>query len=455
MSSELVAGAAPAGAGRGSVRELGALAYPVVLTQLSQTLMMAIDSAMVGRLGATELASTGFGGIWIWTVSCLFMGTATGVQTFVSQDHGAGREARCGRWVWQAAFAVMPAYLLVVLLFGVALGPLLAVLGPSAAMQAATPEYVLARLPGMPAMVGCMLLASFFRGLGDTRTPLYVTLGATALNAGLDWLLIFGHLGFPALGVRGAGIATSVAEWAYLVVILALFLGSRSSLRWHTGPARPARDEIRRYLRTSAPIGGQWVLDMGAFAVFSTLVARMGDAQMAANQALINLLMFSFMLVFGISIACSTLVGRYKGAGDLVAAERSYWNALRLGIGLAGAMSVLFLALPEPLFRIFTDDEAVLSLSGSLMGLAAAFLVVDAVAVVVGGALRGAGDTRWPFLVQTLLAWGLRVPLAWLLGVTLGWGVVGAWSGELIFIWVLGVAFALRFRGGAWKTAAI
>ncbi len=194
---------------------------------------------------------------------------------------------------------------------------------------------------------------------------------------------------------------------------------------------------------------------MSAFALFATLVARMGDVPMAANQALINLLSFTFMLAYGISIACSTLVGRYVGAGDLEAAERSYRTALKLGFGLAAVVATLFVTVPGLLFRIFSDDPAVLALGGPLLLLAAAFQLLDALGIVVGGALRGAGDTRWPFVVQTSLAWGLRVPLVYLFGVTLERGVLGAWFAELIYIWVLGGAFALRFRGGAWKTMRI
>lgn len=455
MSTEIAARPLVAVHPPGGARELFALAYPVVLTQLSQTVMFAVDAAMVGRLGATELASTGFGGIWIWTAICFFMGAATGVQTFVSQEHGAGSERGTARWAWQAAWGLMPLYLVGLVVFVLVLDPLLRLLGPSAAMQALTQDYVLARAIGLPATVPCVILASYFRGLGDTRTPLYVTIGANLLNAGLDWCLIFGNLGFPAWGVAGAGVATSVAEWAYLAVIAFWFLRPVMAARFDTGPVRADRAEIRRFLRTSLPIGGQWVLDMSAFALFTTLVARMGDAQMAANQALINLLSFTFMLVYGISIAASTLVGRYKGAGQLEAAERSYRTALALGLGLAAGMAALYLLIPGPLFRIFTDDAAVLALGTPLLLVAAAFQLLDALGIVVGGALRGAGDTRWPFVVQTSLAWGLRVPLAWLLGVSLGHGVIGAWSAELVYIWVLGATFALRFRGGAWKTARI
>lgn len=455
MSTEIARTAARTTMRPGGVREVALLAYPVVLTQLSQTLMFAVDAAMVGRLGATELGGVGFGGIWIWTVLCFFMGAVSGVQTFVSQEDGALRANTAGRWVWQAMAGVLPMQLASVAVFLWVLPAWLAWLAPSAELQAQCIAYVHGRAFGMPALLGCMTLAAFFRGIGDTRTPLYVTLAGNVVNAALAYGLIFGHFGLPRWGAFGAGIATSVADWVYLVSIGTLFLRPALARRFGTRDVRVEWARVRRYLRTSLPIGGQWVLDMSAFALFATLVARMGDVSMAANQALLNLASFCFMLAYGISISCSTLVGRYIGAGDLGAAERSYHTSLGLALALAAVVAVSFVTIPGPLFRIFTDDPAVLALGGPLLLLAAAFQLLDALGIVAGGALRGAGDTRWPFLVQTGLAWGLRVPLVYLVGVVLAKGVVGAWLAELVYIWVLGGVFALRLRGGAWKGVRI
>lgn len=455
MSTEIVA-RAPADAHlRGGVREVLLLAYPVVLTQLSQTLMFAVDAAMVGRLGATELAAVGFGGIWIWTTLCFFMGTISGVQTFVSQEHGAGRAETSGRWAWQALAGVLPLKFAGVALLLLVLPAWLSWLGPSAGLQASCIEYVHGRAFGMPTDVACFAFAAFFRGIGDTKTPLYGTLIANVVNLGLNYLLIYGSFGFPAWGVFGAGFATSLSQWVYLAFIAACFLRPSLARAYATRDVRIEPARVWRYLRTSAPIGGQWLLDMSAFALFSTIVARMGDAQMAANQALLNLLSFTFMLAYGVSIGCSTLLGRYKGAGDLEAAARSYRSSLVLAAVVAVIVSLAFLLLPEALFRIFTSDPGVLALGPPLLLLATAFQLLDALGIVAGGALRGAGDTRWPFLVQTSLAWGLRVPLVLLFGIVMERGVVGAWVAELVYIWVLGGAFALRFRGGAWKTVRI
>jgi MATE family multidrug resistance protein len=181
----------------------------------------------------------------------------------------------------------------------------------------------------------------------------------------------------------------------------------------------------------------------------------MGDASMAASQAFVVLLSISFMQAIGVAIAASTLVGRYVGARDPEAAERSLRSSLRLASLFCAAIGALFVALPGPLLRVFTDDPSVLALGRPLLLVGALYQVFDALGIVTDGALRGAGDTRWPFLAQLALAWGLFVPLAWLLGVAAGGGLLGAWVGGTVHVAVLAVVLLRRFRSGAWRRIAI
>lgn len=439
----------------GSVREVAILAYPIVLTQMSQTLMHLVDSIFVGRLGAAQLGALGFAGIWIWTVFSFFSGTANGVQTFVSQAHGAGDLRACGRWAWQGLYAVVPTAGLALLAFALLAEPAWRLLPMGDAMRDHALSYVSMRPVGLVGLAVWMVLASFFRGLGDTRTPLLAALVANGCNVVLTYGLVFGRLGLPAWGIAGAGAATSMAEWVGVAILVAAFSRRAVARAYATAPVRPSAPQIRRFLRTGMPIGGQWVLDMVAFAIFTSLVATMGDAAMAATQAMISLLSISFMQAIGIGLAATTLVGRYLGARDPLSAERSWRAALKLALVLAGLVAVLFLVFPDALIRMYVDDPEVLALGRPLLALAAAFQLFDAIQIVLGGALRGAGDTRWPFVVQTLLAWVLRLPLAWLFAVTLGAGVVGAWYAEFTFILALTLALAWRIRSGAWKDVRI
>jgi len=440
---------------RGGVREVVALAFPVVLTQLSATMMGIVDSAMVGRLGPTQLAAVGFSSIWLWTIFSLVYGTATGVQTFVSQADGAGNERACGPWAWQSFYAVFPATALIVLALAPVLTPLLALLGPSPDLQLSAVEYTAARLIGELGLAVTMVLTSFFRGLGDTRTPLYVTLLANAVNAALDYTLIFGEFGFPEWGVRGAGTATAVSSWVGAAVFIALFRRRKIAQRFDTDPVAPSRAAIARFLRTGAPIGGQWCVGMTAFACFTTVVARMGDESMAASQAFVMLLSLSFMQAMGISVAASTLVGRYVGARDPEAVQRTFRSALGVGLALSGAIAVLFVAIPGPLLRIFTDDSDVMALGRPLLLIGALFQIFDLMGIVSEGALRGAGDTRWPFLVQTAFGWGFFVPAAYGVGVMLDGGLTAAWAAGVVYVGALAFVMVRRFRSGAWQRISI
>lgn len=438
----------------GGLRDVGNLAYPVVLTQISVTTTQLVDSAMVGRLGATELAAVGFAGIWMWTVMCFFMGTTSAVQTFVAQHFGARQTGQCGSWLWQGIHVMLPATAAAAVLLYWFAYPLIAWLGPSDDVVPHASAYLSMRAFGNIGLCAAMALASFFRGIGDTRTPLYAMLLANVVNAVLDYGLIFGELGLPAWGVAGAGLATAIAEWIYFAALLLLATRPNLRARYGTHLWRPSRARIRELLRVGVPIGGQWALEMVSFAVFMTLVAHMGDASLAASQAFIVLLAISFMQAIGIGTAVSTLVGQRIGALDPEAADRSFRSGIKLGLGLALCVAVLFVAVPELLLRVFTDDREVLALARPLLVVGAVFQLFDAIAIVSDGALRGAGDTRWPFLVRFGLSWGVFVPLAWWIGIGLGYGLTGAWVGGAIYVGILAACLVWRFQSGAWRGAA-
>jgi MATE family multidrug resistance protein len=440
---------------RGGMREVVMLAYPVIITNLSQTLIHTVDSAMVGRLGATELAAAGYAMIWYWTAVCLFYGAVGGVQTFVSQAHGGRDFKACGAWAWQGMYAVVPLAVAGIALFATGSRFLFAWLGPSVEVQALATDYVRARAFGAPALIAGMTIASFFRGISDTRTPLYAMVIANIVNAVVAYGLIFGRLGMPDMGVAGAGAATAVSDWVQLVVLFLAFRRARVDGEYRTSFVPPDGEAVRRFLRTSMPIGGQWCLEMLSFAFFANLVARMGDLEMAASQAMLVLQHMSFMQVLAVSIAATTLAGRYRGMGDIAAVERSHANALGLAVGAAVGVGILFLSFPELMLRIFTNDAEVVSLGSRLLVIAAVFQTCDAIGVVTSGSLRGAGDTRWPFVVQASLAWGLFLPSAYLFGSILDGGVAGAWMAGALYLGVLGGVLLLRFRRGEWQRIRI
>ena len=439
----------------GSLREVSILAYPVILTQLAGALMGVIDSAMVGRLGATELAGVGFGGIWIWTIFCFFIGAATGIQTFVSQHHGAGEYRLCGGWAWQGFLLLVPLTTLTAALCFFAMESLLDLLAPSDSMRPVASIYMEIRTLGVPGFVIAMVFSAFFRGIGDTRTPLYLSLLANGLNAVLDYGLIFGRLGLPEWGVRGAATATAISEWALAIIILGVFLRRKLRREFGTSTLKISWKEERRLTRVSIPIGGQWTLEMLSFAVFVVFVAQMGDIAMAASQAFLALLSLSYMQASGLGIAVATLVGRYIGAKEFHHVERTFRSGQQLSLILGIAIGLVFLLAPELMIRIFSDDPEVLRLGSSLLLVGAVYQFFDIFSIMADGALHGAGDTRVPFLMRFLLAWGLFLPLAYFLGVHLEGGLNAAWMGGVIYVMLLAFYLIWRFRSGAWRKLQI
>ncbi len=440
---------------RGNAREVAFLALPIVGSQLAHTLTSAVDTAFVGRLGADELAGVGLAGVWIWTGFALFVGTATGVQTFVAQADGGGERECCGGWAWQALLALVPAAALAAFLYGWGLKPLLAVIDLDPALSEVAYDYLLMRLPGEVFAIPAMVIASFYRGIGDAKTPLYLGIATNLLNVVLDWGLIFGHLGLPALGARGAGLATTIAHAFWALGSLTLFLSMPGLRRFGVAWRWPEPGMLRRYLRTAMPIGAQWLVGALSFSGWTAIVASLGAAPMAASQITMILMNLSFMPAYGLSMAVGTLAGRYQGALDPRAVRRSLHNALGLGSVFCILVATALLGAPGLLFRLFTDDVEVLALAREMLAMGSLFLAFDAASIVVSGALRGTGDTRFPFLLESLLSWIVFLPGGWLLGIHWGGGVRGAWLAALVHVVLLCLGVSLRFRSGAWRRVRI
>lgn len=440
----------------GSLREVASLAYPLVLAQISITTMGVVDSVIVGRLGPAALGAVGLGGMWVWTLTSFFVGTSMGVQTFVAQSHGRGESRQCGDWSWQGLASTVPLAAIAALLLFVSAGWIVhSILMPSETIAPLATGYMRTRSLGLVGITAAVSISSFFRGIGDVRTPLYATLVANVANLVLDLGLVFGLYGLPRLGVVGAGLATSISEWIYLAIVLFAFLRPGLARHFGTRPRRPQWPRIARLWRTGIPIGGQWVLEMLSFALFTTLVARMGDAPMAASHAFVQLLSLSFMQASGISTAAATLVGRAIGAGAPDVVTRSLRSSLGLGGLLGLGIALLFITIPDQLVGLFSTDPAVLALGRPLLRIGAAYQFLDAIGIVVDGALRGAGDTRWPFVVRCALSWLVFLPCAYVLAFPLNLGLTGAWLGGLAHISILTIFLLLRFRSGAWRRIEI
>jgi len=294
----------------------------------------------------------------------------------------------------------------------------------------------------------------YLQAFGLVKAVTIAVVSANLINAAVNWVLVFGHLGFPAMGAEGSGWATCASR-IYMASCLIGYLLIHD-YRQQTGlrdiSLRPDAARIRRLIALGLPAATQMALECGVFATATALAGRLEPVALAAHQIALNLASFTFMVPLGISSAGAVRVGQALGRRDVNAAERSGWTALFLGAIFMMGAGTGFIVFPSALFRLFTPDQAVIATGSALLLVAAVFQLFDGVQVVATGVgvLRGSGDTRTPLLSNLVGHWVLGLPVGYALCFRWGWGVVGLWVGlciglvavAVVLLWV----WALRVR---------
>lgn len=422
---------------------------------VSQTVMWTVDSVMVGRVGKVELAAVGLGGLMVITLYAFFMGLSYSLSTFVAQNFGAGKYSRCGAMLSQGAYLAVASG--VVLLLVRQLNPYtIDLLGPAPEVRVLAVSYTDIRMLSAPFFILHYFYSNFFRGIGNMRTPMKVAIVANLLNIVLDYFFIFGKGPFPQLGVEGAGWATSAANVVFAVLLAYIAMRRPYRERYETYKHwKLDLPAVRGLLTVGIPIGVHYFLDIGSFLVFSAYVGRMGTDELAANQIIIQILALSFMPCHGFSVAATTLMGQYIGAGQPAIAKKSAYKTIRLGLTFAGLLALMYVLFSGGLVRMFNDDPRVVWYGKRLILLAAVFQFFDALQMVTSGALRGAGDTRFPMMLALSGGWLLFLPLAYVCGTILDGGVVGAWIGGVVYVVILGVGMFIRLRTDRWQRIQI
>jgi MATE family, multidrug efflux pump len=399
------------------------LALPVVIIQVGIMSMGVVDTIMVGHLSPQALAAVVLGNLYFFVPSVFGMGTLMVLDPVVAQAVGAGDAPSVARGVQR----------------GVILAGLLSI--PSAILLVAA-EPILALLH-QPADV-VPLAASYSIRLAPGVLPFFLFI---VLRQSLQ-ILIYGRLGFPALGVAGSAWATTLSRWLLCLGLLAF---AWRTLVPHLRPLRPEIWQpapLGRMLRLGTPIGGQFVLEFGAFALVALMMGWLGTRQMAGHQVAINLASLTFMVPLGVADAASILVGRAVGRGDPQGARGSARAALVCAAAFMSCTGALFLSLPTPLARIYTSDLDVLAVASALIPIAGVFQVFDGLQTVGGGILRGLGHTRTPMVVNLLGYWALGLPVSVLLGFVLHLGPAGLWWGLVLGLGVVATFLLVRVRTG-------
>ena len=437
-------------------REILSLAAPTILTMLSHTLMWTVDTAFLGHVSSLALASAGLGGMIVWTAYTAFNGLSRVTATFVSQANGRGDDRAVGDYTWQGIYLCVVTGALL-MMFGDYSHTVLGWTGNSPEIQAETYVYIRLRTISAIGTQLVMCLTGFYTGRKDMRKPMYAGIAANIVNGVLDYLLIFGHGPFPALGLRGAAIATSISVFVNAGILVGLFLG-RAEFRARYGahlPRIPSISKVLDMTRVGIPASVGDFIDMFGFTVFSALVGRAGAASLAASQITIQLLSFSFMPLWGLTVAATVLVGNRIGEGNPDRAERygneAYIVCLYYTLVLAGIIALF----GRHLFHIFTPDAEVLALAAGLTVAAAIFQIFDGLRMIGLGILQGAGDTRFPMWLAFAVLLCFFVPLTYYVVEVREGGVIHAWfAGCLSYMLMAGGTF-YRYRRGHWRSMNI
>jgi MATE family multidrug resistance protein len=431
----------------GELRAMIALAVPVVLSELGWMAQGVVDNIMVGRLGPEAIGAVSIGNA-VYFTPCLFgMGLMLGLDTLVSQAYGRRDHDECHRWlaqsVYLACIVTLPLMLLVWFLseefgrFGVT---------PSVAAPAAGYLRILAWSTLPLLLYGAA--RRYLQGVGQVRVITVTYVLANLLNWGGNWVLIYGKLGFPALGVNGSAISTGVARVAMAVALIG-FAWRYERSRGHPlfrHWAGPQAERLKKLVRIGAPAAGQILLEVGAWNLSTFAAGYLDPVALATHAIALNYASISYMVPLGVSAAAAVSVGHAIGAGDPARARRAGWLALGLGTAFMIVAGIVFFVAPRLLIKLYTSDPRVLMVGPTLLWVAAAFQIFDGIQTVCTGALRGLGETRVPMIANFIGYWILGLPLGLTLCFVLRWGIYGLWIGLTLALVVIGLSLLARWR---------
>ncbi len=439
-------------------RSVLALAWPVLVQQLALSLVQLVDTFLVGHIDSTgnALAGVGLATFIQWTPQAGVFAIAAGTTAVLARDIGSGQPER--------ASATLRNGLLLSLLWGI-LGTVFVFFAADWSMNAmgATGDVLTLgaswlrwAAPGI--LFGSLLFVanSGQQGAGDTRTPMVVMLCVNIVNAIVAYGLIYGSFFLPRLGVRGSGIGFSVSQLIGMALTLAILAKGRAGLKLDWPELRRWDGEImRRILNVGVPSGLEQLQFQFAMLVYTRIISSLGDAALAAHSVAIRIQGLAFMPGMAFQQAATAFTGQALGAGKPELAERATFAAMRFALCMLGAVALLLALFGGPITGAFVSDPAVTSAGRRLLLIFAVAQPAIAIAFTFAGSLRGAGDTSAVMVIFAISPWVMRVTLAYLFAIVLGWGVGGAWIGAVADLWVRAGLTYLRFRRGRWKTIRV
>lgn len=443
---------------RGTLRELLTLAWPMVVSRSTQSVVGLADALMVAPLGAAALAATTTGAINTFSLIILPMGTVFIVQSFAAQFEGRGDLVSARRFAWYGLVlaGIAQALALAALPF---VAPTLGLFGFEARVLELMTGYMSIRLCSTGFIVATEALGNWFGGIGDTHVQMRSSVLTMVANLFLNWVFIGGNLGAPRMGVAGAALASALSTvigTAFMAIAFAL----RSREIGGAGPLRLRMQEFRRVVRFGFPNGINWFMEVSAFTLFlNAVVAHLGTVVLASLNVVLQINSIAFMPAFALSSAGAILVGQAIGRRVPDEVPGLVWLTARVTLLWQGTMGLIYLAFPQVLIAPFAshgaDAEQLLRVGALMLALSVLWQLFDAVGLTVGEALRAAGDTAWCMWARLVAAWVLFVPGSWWVIRHLGGGPATVMLCVVAYLAILALALAWRFRTGAWRRIAL
>ncbi|MDB4958699.1 MAG: Multidrug and toxin extrusion family efflux pump YdhE/NorM [Myxococcales bacterium] len=437
-------------------RTLLALALPMVVARASQSVITFADAIQVRDLGPKAIAATATGGLNVMAFVVLAMGTVFIVQSFVAQLAGRGQREQTTRFAWYGLALAFAAGVVAIVLIPI-VEPLLSFTGYSPGVRDAMAQYMAIRLLSVGAIVGAEALGNWYGGLGNTWMQMIAGIITMVCAVVLNWVLIGGHLGAPAMGVNGTAVASTIASFiGFGFLAIAFWRGWGGAPR----PQQPRGltwSELRRVVRFGLPNGLNWFLEFAAFQIFvNFVIAGLGDTTVAAFNVVLAVNSIAFMPAFGLASAGAILAAQAIGRG----ARDEVWQDVRLTLACTiswmVAVASAYMFAPRHVLGWFApegvDSAQLIEVGSSMLVISALWQVFDATGITLAETLRAAGDTSWPAKVRILIAWFVFTPAAYVVVNLSHGGAVGAMLCLVGYLALVALALGLRFRSGAWRS---
>ncbi|HEX4872722.1 MAG TPA: MATE family efflux transporter [Nevskiaceae bacterium] len=429
-------------------REVLALALPIIGAMTSQNILNLVDTALVGGLGPAALAGVGLASFLTFMAVGFITGLSSAVQAVAARRYGEGR-------LGETALPLNGG-LLLSLALGLPLSALMILFAPEilgllnddpAVVAEGTP-YLQWRLVSVAAIGMNFSFRGYWSAVKLARLYLYTLLWMHSLNIVLNWALIYGHFGLPALGTTGAGIGTTVS--ILIGTATYFWLGARHARPAGFLIARPSGEQLRNLLRLGLPSSVQQLLFAAGFTVLFWIVGQVGTAELAVANVLINITLVAVLPGIGFGLAAATLAGQALGRGDPVDAHRWPWDVYRVALGLFALIGLPMVVCPELLLGLFLRDPALVALGTLPLRLIGLGILIDGLGLILMHALFGVGAARLVMGVTVGLQWGLFLPLAWLLGPVWGLGLSSIWLAMTAYRGLQSLVLAAAWQKRAW-----